>query len=77
MITEINGDKVMVGEVSDPDSICLIVNDDTWIHHVINKRLYRLEDLEIGMKISGTHSMAATFSIPPQSVAFSIQIDNE
>lgn len=77
VITEINGDKVMVGEVSDPDSICLIVNDDTWIHHAINKRLYRLEDLEIGMKISGTHSMAATFSIPPQSVAFSIQIDNE
>ncbi len=74
VITEIDGESVLVGEVTDANAVRLIVTENTEIKHEMNRRAYRLEDLEVGMTISGTHSGAATFSIPPQSEAFSIVI---
>lgn len=74
VITEIDGENVYVGERGDEGAVHLIVTENTEIKHEMNRRAYRLEDLEVGMTVSGTHSAAATFSIPPQSVAFSIVI---
>lgn len=41
-------------------------DENTYFHHEINKRLYRLEDIEVGMDITVVHSPAMTRSIPPQ-----------
>ncbi len=74
VITEIDGERVFVGERQDANAVCLIVTEDTEIKHAKNKRIYRLNDLEVGMEISGTLSEAMTMSIPPQSVALTIEI---
>lgn len=74
VITEIDGESVLIGKADEAGSVRLIVTENTEIKHEMNRRAYRLEDLEVGMTISGTHSGAATFSIPPQSEAFSIVI---
>ena len=76
-ITEIDGDRVTIGDPRSADSLCLIVSNDTRIYHARNKRIYRLDDLEVGMEISGTHSEVVTMSIPAQTVAKTIQIDSE
>ena len=76
-ITEIDGDRVTIGDPRSADSLCLIVSNDTRIYHARNKRIYMLDDLEVGMEISGTHSEAVTMSIPAQTVAKTIQIDSE
>ncbi len=52
----------------------LNISDETNIHHAMNRRLYRIDDLTVGMAITGTHSAAATFSLPPQSAAIEIVI---
>ena len=72
-ITEVGEDFVVVE--TENGEIQLNVSEETNIHHVMNRRLYMINDLEAGMKISGTHSEAATFSIPPQSAAFEIVIE--
>ena len=74
VITEIDGESVLVGEADAEGAIRLIVSEETEIKHEMNRRIYRLEDLEVGMTISGTHSSIATFSLPPQSAAFTIVI---
>ncbi len=74
VITEIDGELVTVGNPREEGAVRLVVSENTEIKHEMNRRLYRLEDLEVGMTISGTHSAAATFSLPPQSVAYSIVI---
>ncbi len=74
VITEIEDELVLVGNPEDEGAVRLVVTENTEIKHEMNRRLYRLEDLEVGMTISGTHSGAATFSIPPQSEAYSIVI---
>lgn len=73
-ITEIDGELVTVGEPSATGSVRLVVTDETVITRGMDKRIYKLDDLEIGMEIEGTHSSIATFSIPPQSVAYTIKI---
>lgn len=75
IITEINEEMVLVGNPQDANAVRLIVTDDTTIEHIKNKRVYKLQDLETGMQISGTLSDAMTMSIPPQSVALSIVIE--
>lgn len=75
VITEIDGEMVMVGDPQDANAVRLIVTEDTVIEHVKDKRIYKLQDLEVGMEISGTLSDAMTMSIPPQSVALSIVIE--
>ncbi len=74
VITEIDGETVLVGEETEAGSVRLVVTENTEIKHEMNRRAYRLEDLEVGMTISGTHSSVATFSLPPQSEAYSIVI---
>lgn len=73
-ITEIDGESVLIGKADEAGAIRLVVTENTEIKHEMNRRIYRLEDLEVGMTISGTHSAVATFSIPPQSEAYSIVI---
>ncbi len=72
-VKEVGEDFVLVE--TENGELQLNVSEETNIHHVMNRRLYRLGDLEAGMKISGTHAEAATFSIPPQSAAFEIVIE--
>lgn len=74
VITEIEGELVLVGDPEDATAVRLVVTENTEIKHEMNRRAYRLEDLEVGMTISGTHSAAATFSLPPQAEAYSIVI---
>ena len=68
------GEDFVVVETENGD-IRLNVSEETNIHHAMNRRLYRINDLEAGMKISGTHAEATTFSLPPQSAAFEIVIE--
>ncbi len=72
-VKEVGEDFVLVE--TENGEIRLNVSEETNIHHVMNRRLYRINDLEAGMKISGTHSEAATFSLPPQSAAIEIVIE--
>ncbi len=71
-ITEVGEDFVVLE--TENGEIRLNVSEETAIRHIMNRRLYRIDDLEVGMKISGTHSEAATFSLPPQSAAIEIVI---
>lgn len=71
-IKEVGEDFILVeGETGE---IKLVVSEETNIHHAMNKSLYKFDDLEAGMKISGTHQEAMTFSLPPQSAAIEIVI---
>lgn len=67
------GEDFVVVETKDGE-IRLNISDETVIRHNMNRRLYRIDDLEAGMKVSGTHQEAATFSLPPQSAALEIVI---
>lgn len=74
-ITEISENLVTIGKAfEDEDAMRLVVSDDTVITKGKDKRIYKLEDLKVGMEISGTHSEAMTMSIPPQTVAYTINI---
>ncbi len=76
VITEIDGEKVILGDpTKDADSIALIITDETVITKGLDRRIYKIDDLTVGTKISGTISEAATMSIPPQSVALTINIE--
>ena len=56
--------------------VALIVSDETVITKGNDKRVYKIDDLKAGMEIEGTHSPAMTRSIPPQTVAFEIEIED-
>ena len=74
-IKEIDEDGlVIVTTDGDEIGIALVIGDDTVITHKTNKRIYKAEDLEAGMKLKGTHSPAMTKSLPPQTNAVSIEI---
>lgn len=49
-------------------------DENTNFHHVMNRRLYRLESLEKDMEVEVKHQDAATFSLPPQSYAIEVII---
>ena len=72
-IKEVGEDFVLVE--TENGEIRLNVSEETNIHHVMNRRFYMINDLEAGMKISGTHMEATTFSLPPQSAAIEIVIE--
>ncbi len=75
IITEIVDNEVTVGDLAtDAKAVKLIVSDETVITKGLEKRIYKLDDLAVGMEIKGTHSPAATMSIPPQAAALSIEI---
>lgn len=46
----------------------------TEVKHEVNKRMYQLEDLEIGMSILAEHSAAMTKSLPAQTETYKITI---
>ena len=74
-ITEISENLVTIGKAfEDEDAMRLVVSDDTVITKGKDKRIYKLDDLKVGMEISGTHSEAMTMSIPPQTAAYTINI---
>lgn len=74
-VLEITEDgMVVVSSENYKNGIALKITENTRITHSVNKRIYKAEDLEVGMKISGEHSAAMTRSIPPQTEAFSIVI---
>lgn len=75
VITEIVDNEVTIGvPATDAKAVKLIVSDETMIVKGNEKRIYKIDDLEVGMEISGTHAEAMTMSIPPQSAALTIMI---
>lgn len=75
VITEINGELVTIGDpINDADAKTLVISDETVITKGKDKRIYKINDLEVGMEISGTHAEAMTMSIPPQTAALTVQI---
>ena len=52
----------------------LNVDDETKITHGLDKRIYKIDDLTVGTKITGVRDAAETRSIPPQSYAIAIEI---
>lgn len=75
IITEINDNEVTIGDpATDADAIKLIVSDEAVITKGMDRRIYKIDDLAVGMEIAGTHAEAMTMSIPPQSAALTIQI---
>ncbi len=71
-ITEIENELVTV--TTENGAIRLVVSSETAITKGMEKRIYGLDDLTVGTKISGTHSSAMTRSLPPQAAALTIQI---
>ena len=49
-------------------------DENTNFHHVMNRRLYRLESLEKDMEVEVIAQNAATFSLPPQAYAIEVII---
>lgn len=60
-------------ELGNHGEIRLVVGKDTKITDKKDKKI-NVADLKVGMKIEGKHSLAMTFSIPPQTAAFEIKI---
>lgn len=73
-IVEIVDDAVVIKNGEEDHGIALIVSDETVITKGMEKRIYKLDDLEVGMKISAKHSSAVAQSLPPQAAAFEISI---
>lgn len=49
-------------------------DEKTFFHHIMNKKIYKISDLEEDMEVEVIHSIAATMSIPPQSYAYEVVI---
>ncbi len=79
IISELPGDGQVIitpdGKVDPTNALCLIVTEDTQITRGMDKRIYKIDDLKVGDKISGLHGEITTMSIPPQVVAVKIQIE--
>lgn len=71
-IVEIENELVTVA--LEDSEICLVVSEQTVISKGNDRRIYGLDDLTVGTKISGFHSDAMTYSLPPQAAALEIQI---
>lgn len=76
-ISEITEDGMVIVKKDDNDKYgtALIITDETAIKKGMDKRIYKIDDLEAGMKISAKHSTVSTKSIPAQTVAFEILIN--
>ena len=74
IITEIDGELVTVGDpAEDTNAVCLVIAENTVITDA-NGDAASLSDLKVGMEIKGAHSAIGTFSIPPQSAAYRVEI---
>ncbi len=77
-ISEITENLVTIGKAfEDDDAVRLVISEDTVITKGNDKRIYKLDDLQVGMKISGTHDEAMTMSIPPQTAALTVNIESD
>ncbi|MGL4362997.1 MAG: hypothetical protein ACRCSG_07025 [Cellulosilyticaceae bacterium] len=52
--------------------VVLHLDTNVFIHHQLNRRMYRIDDLTVGTKISVVHSPMMTCSLPPQTTAVEI-----
>ena len=68
-ITEIDGEFVTVGNPTEEGAVRLVITEETVFTGAAS-----ISDLKVGMEVKGAHSMAATFSIPPQSVALRVEV---
>ena len=59
------------------NEICLMISEETQITKGLDRRIYKIDDLAEGMRISGLHSEAMTASLPPQTLALKINIEPE
>ncbi len=73
-ITAIEENLVTIGKAEEEGAIRVVVDENTQISKGKDKRIYKIDDLSVGMKISGTHAEQMTMSIPPQSLALTINI---
>lgn len=75
-----SGTIVAVGEdyftvaKEDGSRVRFNVDENTNIHHAINKRIYKLSDLEEELEVDVIHADAMTFSLPPQAYAMEVII---
>jgi len=75
-ITEITEDGMVIVESEERGEVALIVTDETVITKGLDRRIYKIDDLEVGMKITAEHEEQMTFSLPPQTAALTIAIEN-
>lgn len=76
VITDITDNLVTIGDPQDPDALQLAVSQDTQITRMPDRRIYGLDDLKVGMEISGAHAEPMTMSIPPMTAALTINIES-
>lgn len=74
-ISEIGENSVTVLSDETGNEICLIFSEQTRVKRGMDKRIYKIDDLTEGMKISGFHAEEMTASLPPQTTALSIEIE--
>ncbi len=74
-ITEITEETVLITKDDSSEELVLIVSDETVITRGMDKRIYKIDDLEVGMKITAKHSTMMLQSLPPQTPAYEIAIE--
>jgi len=74
VITEVGEDYVVIDDNGTERR--LNIDDEVQIKGTVDKRIYKIDDLTVGSKISGVRGAAETRSIPPQSSAVSIVIES-
>lgn len=75
-ITEITEDGMVIVESEERGEVALIVTDETVITKGLDRRIYKIDDLEVGMNITAEYEEQMTFSLPPQTAALTIAIEN-
>ncbi len=68
------GEDFFTVEKEDGSRVRFNVGEETHLHHVMNRMLYRFESLEEGMSVTVKHSDAMTYSLPPQTAAIEVII---
>ncbi len=74
VITEVGEDYVVIDDNDTERRIN--IDDEVQIKGTVDKRIYKIDDLTVGSKISGVRGAVETRSIPPQSPAVSIVIES-
>lgn len=66
------GEDFFTVEKEDGARVRFNTNEETHIHHVMNRMLYTFASLEEGMMVDVNHADAMTFSLPPQAYAVEV-----
>ncbi|MGM9551017.1 MAG: hypothetical protein ACI3XA_02060 [Clostridia bacterium] len=76
-VTE-KGENYILAKNETMGEVMFRVNEETFFHHEKNRRLYTIEDVEIGTTLKIDFSQVMTASIPPQVTAYEVIFtDNE